>query len=93
MRLCIGAWVSAMIPGRCGVHVRVSQAAEDTGDGGAVLRFGRQSDDLAARLVAVVVHVYTLPPSVIESARKLPALSPTMEVSCRRLNPASEASQ
>jgi len=45
-----------------------------------VLKFGRQSDDLAARLAAVVVHVYTPPLPVVDSARKLPALSPTMEV-------------
>ena len=59
--------------------LRASQDVEDTGDGGAVLHFGRRSDDLAARLAAVVVHIYT-PPPVVDSARKLPALSPTMEV-------------
>ena len=57
------------------------QDVEDTGDGGAVLHFGQQSDDLAARLAAVVVHLYT-PPPVVDDARNLPALSPTMEVSC-----------
>ena len=47
-----------------------------------MLRFGQQSDDLAARLMAVVVHVYTPPPRA-ESARKAPQLSPTLEVDPR----------
>lgn len=58
------------------------QDVEDTGDGRAVLRFGRQSDDLAARVAAVVVHVYT-PPPVVDSARTQLVQSPTMEASCR----------
>ena len=60
----------------------LAQGVEDTIDGGAVLHFGQQSDDLAARLAAVVVHVYT-PPPLTDSVRKLPQLSPTLEVDLR----------
>ena len=58
----------------------ITQAIDGTKDGGALLHFGQQSDDLAARLVAVVVHVYA-PPARPESVRKAAQLSPTLEVS------------
>ena len=63
-----------------------SQAVDATEDGGALLQFGQQSDDLASRLLAVVVHVYTsLPQS--QSARKAAQLSPTLEVSMSAVRP------